>query len=379
MVEKTLIDYDRLEISFHKNLVKEVLPEYFTSDYPNLITFLESYYDFLDSGDNFGALINDLYTIRDIEAASLKQLDNMFREFAMGMSQSFFKNPREILRNFARFYRVKGTKYSSEGFFRGFFNEDVEVVFPKRDIFHLNDSAHVLSAEEESTSVLQDGGAFQILSIMLKVPLAFETYKDLYKKFVHPAGFFLSSEVLMQPQNEDAISALSAIFDSQKGAVNFPLLVFDDTISVVASSVPDTTILDTMGATSYIMTGDSANMVEFNKVDSATSSWTDISNNSFGLQDSSISYTSANPGNNRVFTVRMDPNETVRKYKDQSIQALDNIYRSIFDMADASSPRMDRTPINGFPTDIRFDRSNETLDQGIYDSHGRTWNYISSL
>ena len=29
MVEKTLIDYDRLEISFHKNLVKEVLPEYF--------------------------------------------------------------------------------------------------------------------------------------------------------------------------------------------------------------------------------------------------------------------------------------------------------------------------------------------------------------
>ena len=379
MVEKTLIDYDRLEISFHKNLVKEVLPEYFTSDYPNLITFLESYYDFLDSGDNFGALINDLYTIRDIEAASLKQLDNMFREFAMGMSQSFFKNPREILRNFARFYRVKGTKYSSEGFFRGFFNEDVEVVFPKRDIFHLNDSAHVLSAEEESTSVLQDGGAFQILSIMLKVPLAFERYKDLYKKFVHPAGFFLSSEVLMQPQNEDAISALSAIFDSQKGAVNFPLLVFDDTISVVASSVPDTTILDTMGATSYIMTGDSANMVEFNKVDSATSSWTDISNNSFGLQDSSISYTSANPGNNRVFTVRMDPNETVRKYKDQSIQALDNIYRSIFDMADASSPRMDRTPINGFPTDIRFDRSNETLDQGIYDSHGRTWNYISSL
>ena len=379
MVEKTLIDYDRLEISFHKNLVKEVLPEYFTSDYPNLITFLESYYDFLDSGDNFGALINDLYTIRDIEAASLKQLDNMFREFAMGMSQSFFKNPREILRNFARFYRVKGTKYSSEGFFRGFFNEDVEVVYPKRDIFHLNDSAHVLSAEEESTSVLQDGGAFQILSIMLKAPLSFETYKDLYKKFVHPAGFFLSSEVLMQPQNENAISALSAVFDSQKGAINFPLLVFDDTISIVASSLADTTILDTMGATSYIMTGDSANMIEFNKVDSATSSWTDISNNAFGLQDSSISYTSANPGNNRVFTVRMDPDILIERYKDFTIANLDKTYRSIFDLADASSPRLDRTPINGFPTDIRFDNNTETLDQSIYDSHGRTWNYISSL
>ena len=127
------------------------------------------------------------------------------------------------------------------------------------------------------------------------------------------------------------------------------------------------------------MAGDSLNTVEFNQVDSNTNTWTANSNNAFGLKDSSISYTSANPGSNRVFTVRMDPNETVAKYKDQSIQSLDNIYRSIFDMADASSPRMDRAPINGFPTDIRFDRSNETLDQGIYDSHGRTWNYMSNL
>ena len=48
-------------------------------------------------------------------------------------------------------------------------------------------------------------------------------------------------------------------------------------------------------------------------------------------------------------------------------------------MADASSPRMDRDQINGFPTDIRFDNTNETFDQGIYDSHGRTWNYMSNL
>ena len=75
----------------------------------------------------------------------------------------------------------------------------------------------------------------------------------------------------------------------------------------------------------------------------------------------------------------MDPNETVEKYKDDSIGVLDKTYRSIFDMADASSPRLDRIPINGFPTDIRFDNTKETFDQGIYDSHGRTWNYMSNL
>ena len=82
----------------------------------------------------------------------------------------------------------------------------------------------------------------------------------------------------------------------------------------------------------------------------------------------------------RVFRVRMDPSETIMKYKDQSILQLDNTYRSIFDMADASSPRMDREPASGVTaTDITFDNTKETFDQGIYDSHGRTWNYMSNL
>ena len=375
MVERTLTDYGRLDVTFHRNMVKEVLPEHFTTDYPNLITFLESYYEFLDSDDNFGALIQDLYTIRDVEASSLQHLDNMFRELGHGMSQAFFNSPREVIRNFARFFRVKGSRYSAEGFFRAFFGEDVEVSYPKDDIFFLNDSNHLVG---DPYSIIQDGLAFQILSIMLKVPLSFNVWGELYKKFVHPAGFFLSNEVLIQPDIETQLTALAPIFDSTKGRT-LPLLVFDDNAGIVMSDVPDITIIDNMGATAYVMTGDSSNMVEFNQVDSATSSWTANSNNAFGLKDSSISYTSANPGSNRVFSVRMDPSETIAKYKDDSVGVLDKTYRSIFDMADASSPRLDRTPINGFPTDIRFDNTKETFDQGIYDSHGRTWNYMSNL
>ena len=376
MVERTLTDYGRLDVTFHRNMVKEVLPEHFTTDYPNLITFLESYYEFLDSDDNFGALIQDLYTIRDVEASSLQHLDNMFRELGHGMSQSFFNSPREVIRNFARFFRVKGSRYSAEGFFRAFFGEDVEISFPKNDIFFLNDSNHLVG---DPYSIIQDGLAFQILSIMLKVPLSFNVWGELYKKFVHPAGFFLSNEVLIQPDIGTQLTALAPIFDSTKGRT-LPLLVFDDTTGIVMSDVPDITIIDNMGATKYVMTGDSLNAVEFNQVDSNTSTWTANSNNVFGLKDSSISYTSFNPGSNRVFKVRMDPSETIMKYKDQSILALDNIYRSIFDMADASSPRMDREPASGVTAiDIRFDRANETFDQGIYDSHGRTWNYMSNL
>ena len=44
MVEKTTKDFNRLDIGFQKGIVKDVLPSYFTTDYPNLISFLESYY-----------------------------------------------------------------------------------------------------------------------------------------------------------------------------------------------------------------------------------------------------------------------------------------------------------------------------------------------
>ena len=63
---------------------------------------------------------------------------------------------------------------------------------------------------------------------MLKVPLSFNIWGELYKKFVHPAGFFLSNEVLIQPDIETQLTALAPIFDSVKGAT-LPLLVFDDT------------------------------------------------------------------------------------------------------------------------------------------------------
>ena len=60
------------------DFVKEVLPEYFESEYPNLILFLENYYDALDSSGEFGEVLKDLYDIRDIGTTQLKYLDNLF-------------------------------------------------------------------------------------------------------------------------------------------------------------------------------------------------------------------------------------------------------------------------------------------------------------
>ena len=52
---ETLRDYDRLATNYKLSVVRKVLPEYFTTSYPNLVTFLEAYYDHLDSDENLVA------------------------------------------------------------------------------------------------------------------------------------------------------------------------------------------------------------------------------------------------------------------------------------------------------------------------------------
>ena len=96
-----------LDITIRQDLISQVLPEYFTTDYPNLITFLETYYDYMDSSGEFGECLKDLYDIRDIGSTKLQYIDNMFEEFALGLGQDFFVEPREILRNFAKFFNAK--------------------------------------------------------------------------------------------------------------------------------------------------------------------------------------------------------------------------------------------------------------------------------
>ena len=190
---RTLTEFNRRSLSLHGNLVKETLPEYFQRDFPNLIAFLEGYYEYVDS-DEASGIIQDLFTIRDIEHASVAQLDNIFKEIAGGASRDYFINPREALRMFANFYRVKGSSYSAEGFFRAFFNESVQIVFPKKDMFIVSESI----IGSESLKFIQNNALYQVFSVLIRSSIPIVKWRELYRQFVHPAGFFIGGEVLLE-------------------------------------------------------------------------------------------------------------------------------------------------------------------------------------
>jgi len=186
-------DYNRTNLNLRAYSIKDVLPQYYASSYPNLITFLEGYYDYMDSDGTIDAL-QDLYSLYDLEATDLKYIEKIFASIADGANSTYFGEPREVLRNFANFYRVKGTKYSAEGFFRAFYGLDVEIEYPKNNLFVVSES----KIGTESLRYIQNGALYQIFSVLIKSSIPLSTWRELYKKFVHPAGFFLGGQVVLE-------------------------------------------------------------------------------------------------------------------------------------------------------------------------------------
>ena len=48
-----LQDLNRRPLPLQKSKIREVLPEYFVEEHPTFITFLEKYYEFLDSDGTY--------------------------------------------------------------------------------------------------------------------------------------------------------------------------------------------------------------------------------------------------------------------------------------------------------------------------------------
>lgn len=224
-LDKTLKDINRTDVSFKKADIKNVLPEYFQEEFPNLITLLEKYYEWLDSDGSATDLINNLYNNRDATSTPESQLINLEDELLLGNSYfDGFQNKREAVKFSNLLYRSKGTKYSIEQFFRGFFGIDPLISYPKNNIFRVgptvdfgldsNNTSGFQVAEEasvlgsESLKFLTDDKRYQILSILIKTDIPIGVWRDVYKLFVHPAGMYLASELVITAANTVGIPTI---------------------------------------------------------------------------------------------------------------------------------------------------------------------------
>jgi len=130
-------------------LVNRQVPEFIREENPVFITFLEAYYEYLETKQ--GTQLNDL-TKRAKEIRDLSDVDVSIEEF----EESFFNMyaslvPRDVaadkallIKNVLPLYLSKGSENSFKLLFRLLFGNEVTVVYPKSEVLRASDGKWLL-------------------------------------------------------------------------------------------------------------------------------------------------------------------------------------------------------------------------------------------
>ena len=213
-MHNNFIDKNRRYINLRPNQVEGILPEYFSTNYPQFIALLEKYYEFQDQTDST-ELLKHLFATRDINETDILLLKYIEDELLLG--DAYFEGFGETdaeLRAAANFsnvlFRSKGTKFAIEWFFRSFYGVNAEVVYPKENIFKIGDPDSRIGVD--SLRYLTDDKLYQTFSLLIKSEIPISKWEDVFKLFAHPAGMYLGGEVQITTDIQNELRSL--IFDS---------------------------------------------------------------------------------------------------------------------------------------------------------------------
>ena len=253
-VDDTLRDDNRRELAFATGRdVEKVLPDHFKTEYPKFVSFLKEYFHFEDSDGSPSRLVNDLFYARDINQVDESLLSYIEDELLLG--QAYFEgfiDKRTAAKFSHNLYSTKGTKFSIQQFFRMFYGIDVEVDYPKKDVFTVGSS----EIGANSIKFLTNDELYQTFAIRIISELSQKDWERPYKLFVHPAGMFVGSEVRLENTGLLGTSSPLSIVDSDAGSID--VVGFNTALfSQVNQFAPEVTgLLDSGGTTLRVIIDD---------------------------------------------------------------------------------------------------------------------------
>jgi len=234
----------RRDLSLYQGVVSRALPEHFATQYPKLIAFLDSYYEFMRTQEDngFEETIANLIKNKDLKSGDLLQLEKAMAELTVGLDFSTsLTDPRLKAQLLARFYRTKGSLYSFELFFRWFFGEDVVVEYGKDKVFYLNHPPSQIGPA--SLRFIKNDKLYQTFALLIKVGVPVSQWRDNYKRFVHPAGFYFEGEVVIESSIDLDYRNMDVVqLDSDAGTLTVtttPSTVGISTFSSITGLIPD--------------------------------------------------------------------------------------------------------------------------------------------
>jgi hypothetical protein len=206
----TLTDIGRREIAFTSHSIDNVLPDFFKTEYPKLISLLEHYYEESHEKNSPARLIHELFLTRDITQTDLELLSYIEDELLLGQSYfEGFADKRAAAKYSSILYRSKGTKYSIQQFFRTFFTIDPDIVYTKENVFKIGDEKSTLGLDAQR--YITDNKLYQTFALLIKSDIPYSEWVAPYKLFTHPAGMYIGAEVQIVSVVADTLTAPQVI------------------------------------------------------------------------------------------------------------------------------------------------------------------------
>ena len=211
MSHERFVHKRRRSLNLREPAIGNILPEHFAGLYPKFINLLKKYYEFQDQNEST-ELLNHLFATRDINETDITLLTYIEDELLLGESyfQKFSSNETELraAANFSNtLFRAKGSKFAIEWFFRSFYGEDVEVLYPKENVFKIGETDSQIGAD--SLKYITDDKLYQTFALLVRVGVPIAKWRETFKLFVHPAGMYLGGEVFIVDDVAVDIQALN--------------------------------------------------------------------------------------------------------------------------------------------------------------------------
>jgi hypothetical protein len=172
------------------------------------VDLLEYYYKYLNSEGLPSAEIGAISSLKDIDAVSMKYIDQIEELIGKSIPYSQALNKVELYKIIVKYYNSRGSQDSIHTFFKIFYDQIVSIYYPREHLFDLSggtgswvEGEWVYEDHKSFPSddyKLFDGHYWQNYSYEIRSDLDSSVWYDDYTKFIHPAGLKMFSSIVIE-------------------------------------------------------------------------------------------------------------------------------------------------------------------------------------
>lgn len=119
------------------NLLPQQIPDYVQEFYPLFVIFVTKYFEFLEnSSSGVQYQLQNIQLNRDIDTTANDLAVQFLNTYVPNLPDTSAVDKTILVKYFRDFYRRKGSETSFYFFFKAFFNDDIEIIYPRDYMFN---------------------------------------------------------------------------------------------------------------------------------------------------------------------------------------------------------------------------------------------------